>query len=151
MLDRMTDPQMSPPAPPRRSGGRLGRAWTVTAAVVVALIVLAAVAVIFATRDPGTAPAPAAPSPSSARPGPATPAASSPPVVDQAVPVSAPAGVSWALFQGVALPSSRTAGPSRVDGPVHAGYAHTPVGALLASASDRGSALDLRQATAGGR
>lgn len=42
--------------------------------------------------------------------------------------------MTWALFQGVVLPSSRTAGPTRVAGPVHAGYAHTPVGALLAAA-----------------
>ena len=41
--------------------------------------------------------------------------------------------MTWALFQGVALPASQTAGPSRVAGPVYAGYARTPAGALVAS------------------
>ena len=47
---------------------------------------------------------------------------------------AAPAGVQWELFQGVALPTSRTDGPTRIDGPVHAGFAQTPTGALLADA-----------------
>jgi len=49
------------------------------------------------------------------------------------VPDSAPAGVTWSLYHGVALPSSKAAGPA-VPGPdVARCYAHTPVGALLAS------------------
>jgi len=55
-------------------------------------------------------------------------------VRDQAVPTSPPQGVTWSLFQGVALPSSHSLGPIRVSGPVYAGYAHTPTGALLAAA-----------------
>lgn len=47
---------------------------------------------------------------------------------------AAPAGVTWELFEGVALPTSRTDGPTRVEGPVHAGFARTPTGALLAAA-----------------
>lgn len=39
----------------------------------------------------------------------------------------------WRLFQGVALPYSRTDGPLRVSGPVYAGYTHTPAGALIAA------------------
>ncbi len=50
------------------------------------------------------------------------------------MPDSPPPGVSWTLFQGVALPSSSSAGPTRITGPVYAGYARTPVGALLAAA-----------------
>ena len=46
---------------------------------------------------------------------------------------SAPEGVGWQLYQGVALPVSATDGPLRVDGPVHAGYTRTPTGALLAA------------------
>jgi len=58
---------------------------------------------------------------------------SKPPVSTQtAVPTSAPSGISWSLFDGVALPSSTAAGPTRTDGAVHAGYAHTPEGALIA-------------------
>jgi hypothetical protein len=135
MLDHVTETQKSfPPSSRRSNRGRLGRAWTTTAAVIVALIVLAAAVVIFATRDPGkTPPAAAPPLSPSARPSTAGTPSSSPPALDQTVPVSAPKGITWALFQGVALPSSRTSGPARVAGPVHAGYAHTPVGALLAA------------------
>jgi hypothetical protein len=53
---------------------------------------------------------------------------------DQAVPTTAPADVTWELFRGVALPTSPTHGPTRIDGPVHSGYARTPTGALLAAA-----------------
>ena len=112
---------------------RLGRAWTVTAAVIVALIVLAGVVVVLVTRDDEQAP-PAASPPSAApaQPGPSA-AGGERPAGDQALPAAAPTGVTWSLFQGVALPSHPTAGPTRVAGPVHAGYAHTPTGALLAS------------------
>ena len=54
---------------------------------------------------------------------------------------TAPAGVTWEDFQGVSLPTSRTDGPSRIDGPVHAGYSRTPTGALLAAAQIRVRAL----------
>jgi hypothetical protein len=57
---------------------------------------------------------------------PASPAATAPPTT--------PPDVSWSLFDGIALPSSSTAGPTRVSGAVHAGFAHTPEGALLADA-----------------
>ena len=49
-----------------------------------------------------------------------------------AVPSSAPSDISWSLFDGIALPSSRAAGPTRVDGAVHASFAHNPEGALVA-------------------
>lgn len=52
---------------------------------------------------------------------------------DQKIPTAAPPGVSWAFFRGVALPESRTYGPTRVHGDVAAGYAHSPTGALLAA------------------
>ena len=45
-----------------------------------------------------------------------------------------PPDVSWALFDGIALPTSSTAGPTRVLGAVHAGFAHNPEGALIADA-----------------
>lgn len=49
------------------------------------------------------------------------------------VPSAAPAGVRWQLFQGVAVPFSAVDGPADVRGDVAGGFAHTPVGALLAS------------------
>jgi len=117
------------PEPGRR---RPGRGWTIAAAAIVALIALAAVVVILATRGGDKA-----------RPGASESAPSAPPVEspsaaplaaqEQTVPDSPPPGVSWTLFQGVALPSSALAGPTRIIGPVYAGYAHTPVGALLAT------------------
>lgn len=54
---------------------------------------------------------------------------------DQRIPTAAPPGVSWAFFRGVALPQSRTYGPSRVNGDVAAGFSHSPTGALLAAAN----------------
>ena len=118
---------------PEPGGRRPGRAWTVAAAAIVALIVLAAVVVILSTRGGAKAP------PAGAAPAPAASAVASPSAAplaaqDQTVPDSAPPGVSWTLFQGVALPSSSSAGPGRITQPVYAGYAHTPVGALLATA-----------------
>jgi hypothetical protein len=59
---------------------------------------------------------------------------------DSAAPVAAvepllvaPEGVSWQLFMGVALPYGRTAGPTVLDGPVHAGFERSQSGALLAA------------------
>ncbi|GAA1377127.1 hypothetical protein ACFPK5_00255 [Streptomyces beijiangensis] len=49
------------------------------------------------------------------------------------VPSTAPAGVTWALFHGVALPASAAAGPGKTDGDVARCYARTPAGALLAA------------------
>jgi hypothetical protein len=55
-------------------------------------------------------------------------------VPDAAVPTTAPVDVTWELFRGVALPTSPVHGPTRIDGPVHSGFARTPTGALLADA-----------------
>jgi hypothetical protein len=51
----------------------------------------------------------------------------------QQVPDVAPAGITWSLWNGVALPSSQSAGPGQIHGAVARCYAHTPLGALLAS------------------
>ena len=118
------------PEPARR---RPGRAWTVAAAAIVALIALAAVVVILATRGGDKAP-PAGSAPAPSAPPVGSPSAAPLAAQDQSVPDSPPPGVSWTLFQGVALPSSALAGPTRITGPVYAGYAHTPLGALLATA-----------------
>ena len=129
----MSDSQQSAASPADRPGR--GRAWTVGAAVVIALIVLAGLVVVFATRG-GDVPPPAADSEPAAAVTSAPPASAAPPLptVDQTVPEAPPPGVTWSLFQGVALPSSPTEGAARVDGPVHTGCGHTPTGALLAAA-----------------
>jgi len=90
------------------------------------------VVVILATRGGDKAP-PAGSGPAPVAPPVESPSAAPLSVQDQSVPDSPPPGVSWSLFQGVALPSSSSAGPSRITGPVYAGYAQTPVGALLAT------------------
>lgn len=110
------------------------RTWA-AAAVVVLIVVLGVVLVLVTHGHKTEQPHPAAAGPSvvptpasqSATP---TPSASLP----TAVPIAAPTGVTWSLFQTVALPSSMTEGPTRVDGPVYAGYSHTPTGALIAAA-----------------
>lgn len=65
--------------------------------------------------------------------GPGGPAAQDAGEVDQTIPTSAPPGVTWTYFRGVALPQSRTYGPTRIEGDVAAGYEHSPTGALLAA------------------
>ncbi|GAA2066275.1 hypothetical protein GCM10009801_12490 [Streptomyces albiaxialis] len=49
------------------------------------------------------------------------------------VPDSAPRHVKWDLYEGVALPSSKAAGPAVADADIARCYARTPVGALLAA------------------
>ncbi|WP_030185957.1 hypothetical protein [Streptomyces sp. NRRL S-813] len=51
----------------------------------------------------------------------------------QDVPTSAPKGVTWSLYDGVALPSSKESGPAVVGKDLARCYARTPVGALLAT------------------
>jgi hypothetical protein len=51
----------------------------------------------------------------------------------QAIPVSAPTGVTWELYDTVALPFSAQAGPTVINGDVARCYAHSPTGALLAT------------------
>ncbi|MFC9844411.1 hypothetical protein ACFWFF_03820 [Streptomyces sp. NPDC060223] len=52
---------------------------------------------------------------------------------EQDLPTSAPTGVTWTLYGSVALPSSEEAGPAAAGKDVARCYAHTPVGALLAT------------------
>jgi hypothetical protein len=94
------------------------------------LIVICLFIVLFATRS--------GPTPSN----PPSPQVAAPPTAgehaddgDQAIPATAPPGVSWTVFHGMALPGSQTFGPTQVTGDVAAGYAHSPTGALIAAAN----------------
>ncbi len=49
-----------------------------------------------------------------------------------AVPAAPPPDVTWALWKGIALPASSSAGPTNVHDGIAEGYAHTPEGALIA-------------------
>lgn len=102
------------------------------AVAILALLLGLSLLALLLTRDNDEPEQAAAPSAT-----PTAPAASDSAAPSEAVPApltAAPAGVDWELFQGVALPTSRTDGPSRIDGPVHAGFSRTPTGALLADA-----------------
>jgi hypothetical protein len=52
---------------------------------------------------------------------------------DQTIPTDTPPGVTWALIDGLAVPSSPTAGPAKTVGPVPSCFAHNPVGAVIAA------------------
>ena len=80
----------------------------------------------------GAAPAVSAPAPAPASGG---ASAACPELADgaQEVPTSAPAGVTWALYDTVAVPFSKKAGPALVGEGLARCYARTPVGALLAT------------------
>jgi len=72
---------------------------------------------------PGAPLAPAAPPAPAPRPQP----------LDLTVPVTTPAGLTWSTWAGEQEPSSPDAGPAHVTGAVAAGYARSPLGALLAA------------------
>ena len=62
--------------------------------------------------------------------------ASAPPAGPQptSVPTVAPDGVTWQLVRDAAVPVSSSAGPRLIAGGTAKGYAHTPIGALIAAA-----------------
>ncbi|HCT80704.1 MAG TPA: hypothetical protein DGT23_29880 [Micromonosporaceae bacterium] len=104
------------------------------AAGIAVVAVLAVILFVMSPRD-GEAPGvPTASQPASQfrppRPQPSASAAASPAVI----PTTAPAGISWALVGQSAVPVSGTDGPAQVGGCRASGYAHTPVGALIAAA-----------------
>lgn len=99
-------------------------------AAVVVLALLLGISLLTVLMGRGDDSSPAAPPAVPAAPAPGA-STTSPAVVPPPL-TAAPAGVTWELFQGVALPTSRADGPTRIDGPVHAGFSRTPTGALLA-------------------
>jgi hypothetical protein len=124
--------------PEREAAGRprLRRLYDSPAGLVASVVLVAgivATGIFLATTGGGSSPAPpsAVPLPpaSAAAPG----AAPEPSDTDQTVPTTPPQGIGWFDYEGVLLPYSKTAGPVVVDGPVARGYAHTPLGALLAA------------------
>lgn len=112
-----------------------GRRWTGIAAIGFVIFVVLGVVVVLAVnhghhKSTGTGTTGGATSTSPS--GGATPSAALP----TTVPSSAPAGVTWSIYQTVALPSLPGAGPAKVNGAIATGYAHTPLGALLADANE---------------
>lgn len=105
-----------------------GRRWTGIAAIgFLVLLVVCALVVVIARHGRGSGPVAAPP------PAPSTvPSAPLP----TAVPTTAPTGTTWTIYETVALPTLPGAGPAHVDGPIATGYAHTPLGALVAAVNE---------------
>ncbi len=156
----------------RETAGGPSPAW-MGSAVLLALVAAALVFVLIhaATSNPTPA-TPAAASPG-ASPGVAPPVGSTPTSgggtaappagqegrpagcsttgTDQTVPTSPPAGVTWTLNAGFAVPSSPADGPTlRGAGGVGYCYSHTPLGAVLAASNlgtGTGALPDILQST----
>jgi hypothetical protein len=111
-----------------------GRRWTGIAAIGFVILVVLCVVVVLAVnhgnkKNTGTG-TPAAPATSAAG------AASSPAsALPTTVPSTAPPDVTWSIYETVALPSRPGSGPAKVNGALATGYAHSPLGALLAVAN----------------
>jgi len=117
-----------------------GRRWTgIAASGVILLVIVVALFLLVRPHDPESAgPVRASASNTSmtsSAPEAMTPSSGSTSRLDVSPPTAVPAGISWSLYQSVALPSSSTAGPLTLDGDIATGYAHTPVGALIAAAN----------------
>lgn len=111
-----------------------GRRWTGIAALAVVLLLLVCVAVVIIAargRHHTTTGSGPAPSNSSAAPTGVS-------LLPTAVPTEPPAGTSWQLYETIALPVVAGAGPTQITdgGAIATGYAHTPVGALVALANE---------------
>jgi hypothetical protein len=103
--------------------------WLVAFAAVVVVAAVVLIAVLGGDdTDPGAGP--------SSTTGPSTPTSTS--GVSEPLPTtppsSAPQDVTWALVGQTAVPTSAAAGPDTVAGGTASGFAHTPVGALVAAA-----------------
>ncbi len=114
--------------------------WLWPAGGAAALIVVVALIVVFTVgggqshpaAQPNTTAGPTQTSPPGSAPAnPATTGVRAP--NDPQYLTAAPAGVNFQVVHGLQLPFSPVDGPLRIDGPVAAGYSHTPQGAALAA------------------
>ena len=111
------------------TGAPGARRLLLPAAAVAAILLCAGLAFALTSRPPSprnpavTATAPASPA---GAPGPGGQG-------QPRVPRMSLASVRWSGFYGVELPVSAQAGPSGASGGIAAGFAHTPLGALLAA------------------
>lgn len=119
---------------------------TITAGIVLLAVLIAAIALIVVEVGGGSGSShTAAPQPTSTPTGSPGGASSSTtattgtdtscslPAGNQAVPDYTPAGITWRIYQTIALPYSPTYGPQYVDGDIARCYAHDPTGALIAA------------------
>ena len=103
-----------------------GRRLLLPAAAVAAVLLATGLAFALTGRPPASR------GPAATAPAPASPAGAAGPGQPQ-VPRVSLASVRWSGFYGVELPVSAQAGPYDSSGGVAAGFAHTPLGALLAA------------------
>jgi len=124
----MTEPVDTLPASPGDEKWLGGRKWTGLAAVIIlGVLLVAAGGVLFSDNGDGQQPPPATAPTATVHTKPGG-------VQDQSLPTSAPANVTWSLFEGFGLPVSADAGPADVQGSVASRYSHSPTGALIAAA-----------------
>lgn len=125
----MTPPVDTLPASPGDEKWLGGRTWTGLAAVIIlGVLLVSAAGVVLFSGEQGRRPTAQTTAPT--RTSQPTPAGSQ----DQSLPTSAPANVTWTLFEGFGLPTSTDVGPTTVKGSVASGYSHSPTGALIAAA-----------------
>ena len=119
---------------PSETARRGQASWRTTAAAAfLGLALVGGLVVVLSggDHDNGTGTAGAA-APAAAAP--ADPAADGAAEAGPAAPAKSVLGdATWELVSGRAVPSSPTAGPTKINGPVHAGFAHTQDGAVLAA------------------
>ena len=106
-----------------------GRRLMLPAAAVAAVLLVAGLAFALTGRSPASR------SPAATAPAPASPAGAAGPgsLGQPQVPRVSLASVRWSGFYGVELPVSAQAGPYDTSGGMAAGFAHSPLGALLAA------------------
>jgi len=130
-------PAREPAEDPSEAGEELwgGRRWTAIAAVGFLTVVLALTLLVVLNSGDQRASSNVAAGRGSAPSVTAAGTATSLPAAGQAHAqplTAAPAGVTWWLVDGVALPFSATDGPRSTTGGVASGFSHSSAGALLA-------------------
>ena len=129
----MTQPPDSFPSSPEPPGAFRRPGLLLAAGFLTVIVVLGVVVAVAGSGsespDDSAPPVPASPLGA----GGGKPLGCRPTDTSQQVPVSAPPGVTWELFQAIALPTSATAGPLVRQGGQRSCYARTPVGAMIAS------------------
>lgn len=126
------EPPRTEPAPADRDWFG-GRRWTGILAIGVVILVALCVVLVLVIRH-GTSNKASGPPPHSMTPTVSSRSRGS--AQPTSVPRTAPTGTRWSIYQSVALPSLPGAGPMKVDGAIATGYAHSPLGALMAVANE---------------
>ncbi|MET9321072.1 hypothetical protein ABZX75_12940 [Streptomyces sp. NPDC003038] len=121
------------------------RGWQVSAAFLVAIVMIGIVALVSGGNDDGKTPQGGSPTGEATKPaggassapsggtGDARPAGCRTDDTDQSIPSKAPADLQWKQAGAYLIPVSPSAGPVKYDGPGWSCFAHTPLGAVLAA------------------